>query len=86
MTIFEGSPPPPPRPQPPPQLHPVRHWWNHHRWPQITRSAVMFLAGLSFGVHEVWLTHSERPSVLIFAAGLMGLPVALWKDEKEKAA
>lgn len=55
------------------------------RWPQI-RSAALFLGGMAGVFHETLLTSgTERPTLLILFAAMMGLPAFLGKGNgKEK--
>ncbi len=46
------------------------------QWP-ILRDVVLFLGGLAGVAHEVLLTQSERPTLLILFAAMMGLPAFL---------
>jgi hypothetical protein len=46
------------------------------QWP-IFRDAVLFLGGLGGVLHETLLTSSERPTLLILFAAMMGLPAFL---------
>jgi hypothetical protein len=51
-------------------------------WPGV-RNALLFLGGLSIAVHETIVGGAERPSLLILAAAMMGLPAFLRKDESK---
>ena len=46
------------------------------QWP-ILRDVVLFCGGLAGVVHETVLTQSERPTLLILFAAMMGLPAFL---------
>lgn len=49
---------------------------------KITRDLVLFIAGLLLTVNEAVLRDgSERPTLLILFAGMMGLPVVIRADE-----
>ena len=48
---------------------------------RLTRDGVMFVAGLGLLGHETLITAGERPTLIIAALGLMGLPVFLHSDE-----
>ena len=52
---------------------------------RITRDLVLFGTGLVLTIHET-LIHkgAERPHLLMMFAGMMGLPVFLRQDEKNK--
>jgi hypothetical protein len=43
------------------------------KWP-FFRDALLFLGGLGGVAHETLLTHSDRPTLLILFAAMMGLP------------
>jgi hypothetical protein len=44
------------------------------------RQVVLLLLGTGIGIHETLFTSSPQPVLLIFAAGLLGLPLALGLD------
>jgi hypothetical protein len=46
------------------------------------RQAVLLALGVGIGIHETVFTSSPQPVLLIFAAGLLGLPLALGLDRK----
>lgn len=48
------------------------------------RDMLLFLGGLGGVFHETVLTHSERPTLLILFAAMMGLPAFLRSDESDK--
>jgi hypothetical protein len=53
--------------------------WNtmlRPRWPQV-RDWLLFAGGLAIAAHEVGWQRTERPSVLILSATMMGLPMFL---------
>lgn len=54
--------------------------------PHSTRNTLLFLGGLAGVFHETVLTASERPTLLILFAAMMGLPAFLGvaKDKDEK--
>lgn len=52
------------------------------QWPTI-RDIILFLGGMGGVVHETILTGSERPTLLILFAAMMGLPAFLRADEKK---
>ena len=47
------------------------------------RSVVLFVAGLAGFAHELLIGKAERPTLLILAAGMMGLPAFIGKDSKD---
>ena len=51
---------------------------------KITRDLVLFTAGLGGVAHETLVSKSERPTLLVLFAGMMGLPVFLRQDEKRQ--
>lgn len=55
-------------------------------WPKITRDSVLFVFGLGGIVNEA-IVRSEptRPELLVLFAGMVGLPVALRRDEGRRA-
>ncbi len=50
----------------------------------VIRNAVLFLAGLAGVAHETLIAASERPTLLLLFAAMIGLPAFLVKDEKGK--
>jgi len=56
--------------------------WPKVNWPKIGRDTILLLAGLGIVLHETVWSNIERPSLLVLAAGLIGLPAYLRKDEK----
>lgn len=51
-------------------------------WPVITRDTVLFVVGLGGIVHEAFVrTGATRPEFLMLFAAMVGLPVALRRDE-----
>lgn len=46
------------------------------------RQAILLVLGVGIGVHETLFTSSPQPVLLIFAAGLLGLPLALGLDRR----
>lgn len=48
------------------------------------RDSLLFLGGLAGVAHETLLTHTERPTLLILFAAMMGLPAFLRSDEAKK--
>lgn len=57
----------------------------HKPWYKVRKSDVMFITGLIFAVHEVFVSSVERPSLLIFIAGLLGFPVWVRYDQAKRA-
>lgn len=56
------------------------------RWPAITRDTVLFAVGLGGIVHEAFIrTGATRPEFLMLFAAMVGLPVALRRDEGRRA-
>lgn len=50
-------------------------------WARI-RDIALFVGGLLIILHETVFTSSERPTLLILAAAMMGLPAFFLKDER----
>jgi hypothetical protein len=50
------------------------------QWPAI-RNVLLFLGGLAGVVHETLLASSERPTLLILFAAMLGLPAFLKSPE-----
>jgi hypothetical protein len=50
------------------------------RWPFV-RDVLLFFAGLGGVAHELLLTNSERPTLLLLFGAMMGLPLFLRADE-----
>jgi hypothetical protein len=55
------------------------------RWP-ILRDVSLFLGGMAGVLHETLLSHSERPTLLILFAAMMGLPAFLQGGEGSNTA
>jgi hypothetical protein len=52
------------------------------KWPTVTRDTVLFVVGLGGIAHEAFLrTGDTRPEFLMLFAAMVGLPVALRRDE-----
>jgi hypothetical protein len=49
---------------------------------QTTRDIILFFGGLAGVFNETVLTTSERPTLLILFAAMMGLPAFLRNDDK----
>lgn len=52
---------------------------------KVGRDSLLFLSGLVFSAHEVFIAQVERPSILVFCAMLLGLPAFLRLDERRRA-
>jgi hypothetical protein len=59
---------------------------DRRRWlARLSRDTILFTAGLVGFAHEVIFgTASERPTLLLVCAAMMGLPVFLRADEKRQ--
>jgi hypothetical protein len=55
----------------------MRNWQN-------TRDVILFFGGLAGVFNETVLTTTERPTLLILFAAMMGLPAFLRSDDKPK--
>jgi hypothetical protein len=53
----------------------MKNWQN-------TRDIILFLGGLAGVFNETVLTTTERPTLLILFAAMMGLPAFLRQDSK----
>ena len=51
---------------------------NFKKW----RDPILFLSGLAGVMHETLLARTERPTLLLLFAAMMGLPAFLRADEK----
>jgi hypothetical protein len=51
---------------------------------RLARTVVLFVAGLSGIIYETVVTGTERPTLLILFAAMIGLPLALRTDEKTR--
>lgn len=57
------------------------------RWPTVTRDTVLFVVGLGGIINEAFIrAEPTRPELLVLFAGMVGLPVALRRDEGRRAA
>lgn len=56
----------------------MRNWQN-------TRDIILFFGGLAGVFNETVLTTTERPTLLILFAAMMGLPAFLRQDDKARA-
>jgi hypothetical protein len=54
----------------------MRNWQN-------TRDVILFFGGLAGVFNETVLTTTERPTLLILFAAMMGLPAFLRSDDKK---
>lgn len=53
--------------------------------PRNWRDATLFLTGLGLTIHELVIREgTERPTVLILLAGMMGLPAFIRRDESKQ--
>lgn len=57
---------------------------KRRQWPSISRDTVLFIGGLLGVLHETVASKSDRPTLLILFAGMMGLPAFLRADEARK--
>lgn len=55
-----------------------------NRWPWV-RDAVLFIGGAGGVVHETLLSKTDRPTLLILFAAMMGLPAFLRPEKDDKA-
>jgi hypothetical protein len=56
------------------------------RWPSVTRDTVLFVVGLGLIIHEAFIrTGPTRPEFLMLFAAMVGLPVAIRRDEGRRA-
>jgi hypothetical protein len=56
------------------------------KWPTITRDTVLFAVGLGGIVHETLIFDGDpRTQLLVLFAGMVGLPVAIRRDEGRRA-
>lgn len=53
-------------------------------WYAATRDIILFLGGLAGVMHETIRSTSERPTLLLLFAAMMGLPAFLRSDEARK--
>jgi hypothetical protein len=51
-------------------------------WPVI-RDVILFMAGLAGVIHETAVSATERPTLLLLFAAMMGLPAFLRADAKK---
>lgn len=54
---------------------------RHPRW---QRDTIIFLAGLGVFLHQALIAGAEKPTIIIGALAMMGLPVFLRTDESHK--
>jgi hypothetical protein len=54
--------------------------YNAKKIISILRDITLLFGGLAIALHEAVFTMGERPSILILAATMMGLPIFLRKD------
>lgn len=48
---------------------------------RVTRDGVLFVVGLLGILHETFVSHLERPGLLVLFAGMVGLPAFIQRDE-----
>ncbi len=53
------------------------------RW-RLSRDTALFLGGLAGIVHETVISETDRPTLLLLFAAMVGLPAFLRSDEKKK--
>lgn len=53
------------------------------RWPLI-RDVALFVGGVAGVIHETVLSETERPTLLLLFAAMLGLPAFLRSDDKGK--
>lgn len=51
---------------------------------RITRDGILFVSGLIGIAHETLIAKTDRPTLLLLFAAMIGLPAFLNKDEKEQ--
>jgi hypothetical protein len=56
----------------------MKNWQN-------TRDVILFFGGLAGVFNETVLTHTERPTLLILFAAMMGLPAFLRTDDRNQS-
>lgn len=54
------------------------------RWPTLKRDSVIWILGLGIAVNEALVQDRAQAEVLVFAAGLLGLPGILAANEYAK--
>jgi hypothetical protein len=59
--------------------------WSVPSW-QTIRDPLIVLTGLALSIYEATLAQSFHPELLVFFAGLIGVPVFLGRDEKRNKA
>ena len=62
--------------QPPP-------WWRRLKWKD-ARDILLFSGGMAGVFHETVVSQTERPTLLLMFAAMMGLPAFLRADEKKE--
>lgn len=55
-----------------------------NRLPKIGRDSILFFAGIAGVFHETVIAETERTSLLLLFATMMGLPAFIRRDEKDK--
>ena len=51
---------------------------------RVSRDTLLFFSGLAGAAHETLIADTERPTLLILFAGMMGLPAFLRADERKQ--
>lgn len=49
---------------------------------RVTRDGTLFVIGILGIAHETLVSKTDRPSLLLLFAGMVGLPAFLYRDEK----
>lgn len=53
------------------------------RWTiRVTRNSILFVVGLAGVAHETLVNDSDRPTLLLLFAAMIGLPAFLTRDER----
>lgn len=50
---------------------------------KVARDTILFVVGLLGVAHETLVNNSDRPTLLLLFAAMIGLPAFIGKDEKE---
>lgn len=51
---------------------------------KLVRDIILFIAGLAFAFHQIVIVQVENLHFLILIAGMLGLPMVLRRDEKDR--
>lgn len=54
------------------------------KWDKRIRDTILFLVGVLGIINELAIVSEPRPSVLVFLASLVGLPLIFAKDEQRR--